>query len=1204
MFNIIKFELTYRLRRPATYAYFIILFIMCFLFASTDSVSIGGATGNVMKNAPYPVNQSVMIMMIFGTMIVSAVMGVPVFRDFEYNFHEIMFATPVKKFQYLLGRFIGSYLICILIFSGIILGLMVGASVIEYMPWTVTVKKGPFMLMTYVQPFINYILPNSLILGILFFSLGSLFRSQLAIYVQGVIVFVLYLIIINLRTDVENDPTFALLDPFGFSASFYQTRYWTTAEKNTLLVQLNDLLLYNRLLWIGISIVIGTVCYRFFKFSKSGLSFGKKKKLNDVEEEKIQSLTLPKVVMDYSRKARVKQWLHLVRFDFVSVIRAVPFIAIAFCGVFMLLSLSSIIGKMYGTATIPVTYNILELLTGNFGLFIIIIITFYTGELVWKDITYRFSNITDALPLSRTITMTAKFVAMIAIIAFLLLMLMVTGVFLQAINGFYDFQIGVYLRQLFLNQFPYFVLITLFAFFVHNLVNNKFIGHTIVIIYYIGSAVLLSLDVRHNMWYYGNSPSLIYSDMNGFGPFLYPIYMFYLYWLGMGVFLFVVGMLLMKHGSELDLKSRFKRMKGEWKSGHGKLIIPLSLLVFLLCGGFVYYNTNIVNTYKTVKQSKQELVDYEKNYRKYLDVPQPRITAVKVNVDIYPDKIAADFKGEYTIVNKTTVAIDSIHVLLQDGTVEIKNLSFGIPSKLVDDLSKQYRIYRLEKALQPGDSTTLNFDLHYAQKGFTNDGSRTDIAANGTFLNNSMLPSIGYNEGGEMSDDDDRKELGLPEKKYRMRNINDTISYRNTYLAQDADWVRYECIISTGEDQIAISPGYLQREWVEKDRRFFQYKMDAPIVNFFSYLSARYEVFRDKWINPRDASQIVNIEIYYHPSHTFNVKTMVRGIKNTLDYASANFSNYQFNQVRILEFPRYANFAQSFPNTIPFSEGIGFILDMDKETDIDMAYYVTSHEVAHQWWGHQVCGANCQGSTVMVESMAQYTALMVMEHEYGKNNMEKFLKYELDRYLGGRSSERKKEQPLMYNENQGYIHYNKGSCVMYAMKDYLGEDKMNAALKAFVEKYHFQYPPYVTSREFVNYLREATPDSLKSIITDMFETITIYNLRATDVKSAMVKSPNGSYEVTLSIDALKARADSVGNEKPISINDWIDVGVYTEGKNGKDSLIYLQKYLFKQEKTTLKINVDAKPSKAGIDPQHKLIDRNTSDNVKKIEAAS
>ena len=90
----------------------------------------------------------------------------------------------------------------------------------------------------------------------------------------------------------------------------------------------------------------------------------------------------------------------------------------------------------------------------------------------------------------------------------------------------------------------------------------------------------------------------------------------------------------------------------------------------------------------------------------------------------------------------------------------------------------------------------------------------------------------------------------------------------------------------------------------------------------------------------------------------------------------------------------------------------------DAKDDIDYPYYVTAHELAHQWWGHQVAGGNVQGGTMLVETLAQYSALMVMKQKYGEAKMQRFLQYELDRYLLGRSTEQKKELPLSRVENQ------------------------------------------------------------------------------------------------------------------------------------------------------------------------------------------
>ena len=219
----------------------------------------------------------------------------------------------------------------------------------------------------------------------------------------------------------------------------------------------------------------------------------------------------------------------------------------------------------------------------------------------------------------------------------------------------------------------------------------------------------------------------------------------------------------------------------------------------------------------------------------------------------------------------------------------------------------------------------------------------------------------------------------------------------NNYISHDSDWLDYDATVSTAPDQIAITSGYLQREWMEGGRRYFHYKMDSPILNLWAFQSARYATATDKWKAPD--GRTVDIAVYYHPTHTWNVKRMIDAVKKSLDYYTEHFGPYQHHPVRIVEFPRYATFAQSLPNTIPYSEAIGFIARVEEPDDIDYPFYVTAHEVAHQWWAHQVIGADAQGATMLSETMAQYSALMVMEKEFGAASMRRFLAYELDRYL-------------------------------------------------------------------------------------------------------------------------------------------------------------------------------------------------------------
>ena len=143
---------------------------------------------------------------------------------------------------------------------------------------------------------------------------------------------------------------------------------------------------------------------------------------------------------------------------------------------------------------------------------------------------------------------------------------------------------------------------------------------------------------------------------------------------------------------------------------------------------------------------------------------------------------------------------------------------------------------------------------------------------------------------------------------------------------------------------------------------------------------------------------------------------------------------------------------------------------------------MTAHEVAHQWWGYQVLGADVQGANMLSETMAQYSALMVMQQEYGADKMRRFLRYELDRYLSGRGGELVEEVPLELVEDQGYIHYSKGSLALYALQDAIGEARLNEALRGYVASVRFQPPPYTVSTELVAAVAKVTPPERRQLL--------------------------------------------------------------------------------------------------------------------------
>jgi hypothetical protein len=454
-----------------------------------------------------------------------------------------------------------------------------------------------------------------------------------------------------------------------------------------------------------------------------------------------------------------------------------------------------------------------------------------------------------------------------------------------------------------------------------------------------------------------------------------------------------------------------------------------------------------------------------------------------------------------------------------------------------------------------------------------------------------------------MNSDEDRKKYGLPPKPEDLPEHRDPYGERTLLFADDADFIQFEAVVSTIPSQIAVAPGYLQREWEENGRRYFHYIQDTPIQAFFTFVSAEFDVLRDEAVLP--SGQKVNLEIFHDPKHKYNLDRFMGAYQDGITYFSEIYGDFQFRQMRLLEFPRYSTFAQSFPNTVPFAESFGWVADFKDPDDFDYVYYVTAHELAHQWWGHQITPNYTRGSNLISEALAEYSALILTERRYGKDNMKRFLKEELDNYLSGRSNEGKKENTFI-NTNRAYQWYYKGSLILYGLQDLIGQEAMDSALYAFNQEFGLkETPPFPGSYDLYRHLEAVTPDSLKYYLDDTWNKITLYDNKAEEVQAKRISE--GEYEITLKVKSQKLYADETGKEENAQYeSDYIDIGVFAaedKDENGRTRVnpLYIQKYKIKPGESTITFKVKGEPVKAGIDPYNKLIDRLPDDNTISVE---
>lgn len=1207
MFEFFRFELRQQLRSPLLWLMALLFAILGLVMMSSEAVSISGGVGNVHRNAPVPIAFLIDLMTLMGMLFVAMAVNGALLRDFETGMAELIFATPTRRRDYVGGRILAAMAMSF----GIYLAMGVGMFIGPFMPWVDQATVGPVTVAPYLWSYAVLVLPNLLLATALLSLLAIVTRGMLWVYVGVLGFIVLYFISNAMLRNIDNVWIATLCEPLGIRALGRTVRYWSSAEQNTRLPELAGYLLANRALWLAIASALLVGCFTLFKPQRTGtagLRFGRwrgGRRGVQADATTAASATAstsaprrltapPRAVQQSGPRTAFAQFLRVARFDTLSVLRGVPFIVMLLFGVGQFVLLASFSQTQYGVPAIPVTSQMLTPLQGGFGLLLILVVMFYAGELIGKERAAKLHEVTDAMPTPIWVPLAAKFAALLVVIVAFQTFGVLLSMLYQTLHGYTRFEPALYARVVAMNTVGFATWAAL-ALALQVFCNNKFLGYAAVILVWGANIVLPLLDFKQNLYLFGSTPSTPYSDMNGHGHFLHGMFWFQGYWM-----LFAIGLLLLSaafwvRGADGGGRERRRLARARLRGPLGAAV-GVCTAAFLAVGGYLYWSVNIVNEYMSPDEMLDLRARYERDYRRYRNLPQPKIVAVSVDVDLRPETQTLHADGTYRIRNPYARPINDVHVSMRDD-VTLTRVDLGGARLMHHDRDAGYRIYRLDRPLVAGEERDIRFRVDIAERGIANDIAQTEIVENGTFINNRAFPSFGYLEDAEIQDRGERRKRGLGEP-HRVAKLEDEAARAHHYIDDDSDWIAFRTTICTAPDQIALSPGYLRREYMRDGRRCFDYAMDRPMLNFYAYLSARWQVKKSRYAG-------IPIEVYYDPAHPYNVDRMIESVRKSLAYYNANFAPYQHRQVRIIEFPGYATFAQAFANTIPYSEAIGFITDLRDKPDIDSVFYVTAHEVAHQWWAHQVIGADVQGATVLSESLAQYSALMVMEHEYGRGHMRRFLKYELDQYLFGRSDEQLEEQPLYRNEGQGYIRYEKASLVFYRLREELGEDVLNRAIRKFLLAKRYQQAPYTTSRELLDAIRAEAGPAHEALITDLFEKISFYDNRVQEATAT--KRADGRYQVVLDLHAAKHYADGEGRETDGRLDDWIEVGVFARDASGKahdEKPLYLQRHRITTKTPKITVVVDAEPYEAGFDPYNKLIDRVSSDNRKRITLAA
>jgi hypothetical protein len=1143
---------------------------------------VGG--GNINVNAPNNIILFVNILSFFAMFLVASMVASSVTRDFEIDSWQVVFSCPVSWRGYLLGRFIGSLLAACLCYAFVIPGLIAGA----HGPWS-SGTVGPFHAWHYLYAFVVLAVPNLFVLSALLFAVSTLTRKTLAAYAGAVLIFVLFNLGNAAINEESMEPFVFLVDLFGISTLNLTTRYWTPYELNTQLAPLAGTFLWNRLIWLGVGVAaMAWTLVRFNPYPRSPQI-----KANVPAETGQRNVDeRPIATQVHDRNTAWQQLVGRVGLEVRAVVRSIPFVVLMILGFVNAWALASLVDPVFGAPPLLLTRVAVKSLGDGLTLPLLIVIAYYAGELVWRERQVKLDQIVDAMPARNTVFLLSKLLALWTVVAALLAVSIAAMVILQLIKGT-PIDASMYLREMGYRALP-FLWVGALALIGQVLSPNKYLGMLFMVIYIAVSLASSTLFDMPSLVVPGSHPTSPISGLANSTFYRLEGLKHDLYWAALSVVLVMLAHLLWRRGTDEGIARRLRVAKRRIGVPQAATL-AISLMAFAGIGRWLYvedYVDNPIPPSDAVTDATQ--LRYEQVMRPLENKPLPVMKSVRLDLSTDLQTRRATSRGEIVLRNKHDRPFDTLYVALTP-LAKVKQLS--VEGGVVDQDFADIHVarYRFTSPMQPGETRTVRFDLDVDFSNFPGGQLSSRLETSGTALSLSeVMPDVlGYSSYSALGDPRKRAKHGLPEDRAHIATLDEPWGRDFNGLFGQSDNIDFEGTYSVDKGQVAFMGGELVRSWEQGDRAFFHYKSKTPISLALTLQQGAYRVLRDRAAG-------IDLAIYYNPPDDFHVAEFMKHFKIAVEYFTAEFGPFPYPEFRLIQKAFDAG-ANSNSGQLTLGEFAGFVSDLSKNSAVDWGTHVVGHEAGHNWWGLMVTSAKVEGATMLQETLAQYAGLMTLEKSYDKAMVARFLRESIKKYNADRNKSKFAEVPVYRSRSDtDYVHYWKGAPVIYGVKELIGEQALNQALREYFAKWAFASGPYPTSLDLLAIIRAHTPEQYQQTLTDYFERILLHDLSVSEARVETLSG--GRFKVIATIRTKKMERTAEGSEQSVPLHEPVQIAVVDEEINRGDR--YSARWLASErrwidaERTQVEFIVNERPGAVVVDPYHNFIERNLDDNVK------
>jgi len=1186
--SILKFESLYHFKKIHTWLFFVLLIFQGFWYMVGASDLIDN--NSVMLNAPATIysNLSIMGMILFAiTAIISA--GA-LARDLESGAANILYPAIIHEKKYFLGKYFGVVLVNFVV----VLGYPLGMLLFPFIGFGSPEQFGPTPLGQLVHGFFLFIVPNLFFLVTFAVFLVVMFRKAAAAYLGILLIFILFILSTSVREDTFYRFVIELLDPFGYCALEALTEKMDVLELNTAYLRLSPTLLLNRLIWGGVSLLL--LVAAFLKFNCKTFiapSIPPQKHEKDTGQSKSRPALPASLTLGHGFISNVRMTVELTFNNLNHTVTSLSFLMISGTLFLMFLGYNFFwTSAHYLTAShLPLT-SVMTLPRISMMVVMSIILILLSGELLFKDRTSGVWKIVDAMPTPSWVFVISRFLTMGGVAFLLFSLILVAGVFSQWAMGFTDIEWGLYVRELYGPRFGWLtgLQVISLAFFCGALFSNKLKGHIVSTALF--TFIAMSVDYRmieQLRFAYLFVPATFgpgrynYSEMNGYGVLDAGLIWFAGAWTALAALLCALAVFLWNRGGDRTLRDRLKVLRRSLRTPKGRVLATFMACCLLVFGYFqygIYDNLILKAGYRTEAQEDAEDAAYEKKYAEYREVPQPKIVDLKLVLNLFPKTREADYTARLVLENRTTQAVETLHLDWAEKLTVEKLVSDGHAlEKLQDDQRFRHAIYRLNPALAPGERMHLNIQAVLAYKGFHQSKFQGDLTYNGTVLGTDFLPCFGYDRSRELGNNKKRLWQGLALLQSRMDPADNAFSGANRFESPQSDGLTWDMTISTDADQRIVGPGEEIRAWSDNGRSYARFRSGGPVD--FKIISANFAEVEFDCRGKR-------CRLVHDPRHTYNLAVFRRAMEKGLPWLTEKLGPSPYSQIVVVEKPFYGDEFVTFSNVSAISESRGWTADIQTEEGGQYLYLVVAEQLARQWLQDSLKVADVQGAQLLTESIARYYAFRFMDDTWGPEQTGKWLDQAFKDYEKGRGDEGIEEKSLLNLDRASYLSRHKGGLALYALSQRVGPRAFDQWLSGWIAQAS-QRQGLLTTADFYESLKTYLSGDLHSFGRDWLEDRIQYRMSLADVQAQ-------GQRITLEIHSVKQRLGGKRGTRTVPFASPLEIGLVD--KTG--TLREIRRIMLKPGEQTYVVDCPFTPAAVLLDPSHWYLIENRQSCFRKL----